>query len=366
MKYPPANRGTTRMYININKRIQWLDILRGLATVLVVIGHSETGRLSEYIYWFHMPLFFVLSGFFFKTLKNNNEMQSFIWKRTHLLLTPYLIYLTIIFLFGQLPILVIQHTDFIHICKSILIAYIIGGRALSGLFGVYWFFTCLLIAQIVFAFIHTYIKQRKNQLLIIFILYFFAHVEANYIKAGLMSISIPWNADVSMFALIFYAFGFFAKDFLDLRKSKSIKILSISINMNNLCVIASILSVMFIVLNIVGMIDYNLDLKHVVYNSLLLDFIIPTTFILSTFFVTQLNLPDSLKTALASIGNNSLPIIFLHIPIRYAIDIVNKLFVHLNSELSVIYIILGIVLPFYLNTLIFGKINFLLLNDNTT
>lgn len=346
------------MCIDINKRVQWLDILRGLTTVLVVIGHSEIGTFSKYIYWFHMPLFFVLSGLLFKSLKYTNEIESFIKKRTSRLLIPYFSYLILVFTFCQLPILVMQDTDFLHICTHFLIVLFIGGRAVGGLFGVYWFFTCLLITQIIFAVIHTSIKSIKYQLLIIFALYLLAHIEANYIKAGFMSIPIPWNADVSMFALLFYAFGFYAKDLLDLKRLKSIKILSISINMNAVCITAIILSVVFIILNINGIIDYSLDLKHVIYNNILLDLFIPIIFILSTVYITQFNLPYSVKTVLTSIGTNSLPIIFLHIPIKYSIDVANHLFIHTNFGLSIIYIVLGIILPFYLNILIFRKISF--------
>lgn len=62
------------------KRIEWIDSCKGLAIILVVIGHIADGYLGagmfpEYssfmqcvlnlIYSFHMPLFFVLSGYVF-------------------------------------------------------------------------------------------------------------------------------------------------------------------------------------------------------------------------------------------------------------------------------------------------------------
>jgi fucose 4-O-acetylase-like acetyltransferase len=357
MNYQSANK-ILPSYADANNRLKWLDILRGLATVLVVIGHSEIGIFSKYIYWFHMPLFFALSGFLYKALKDNSDIKSFIRRRTHRLLIPYFTYLTFIFLFVQLPILLSHNTDSFNICKNFFIVFLVGGRAIGGLFGVYWFFTCLLVTQLTFAIIHTSIKQKKIQLLVIFFLYFLAHVEANYVKVGDINVPIPWNADVSMFALIFYALGFFAKDFLDLKKSKSIRFSSFSINMRNIGMISIILSVTFVILNHIDIIDYSLNLKYVQYNNLLLDIIIPTIFILSIFYMTQLNLPDSAEAILTSIGNNSLPIIFLHMPIRIAIDIINSLFVHINSGLSLIYIILGIILPFYLNTLIFRKLSF--------
>lgn len=59
------------------KEIVWLDYARFLGIFLVVLGHSlqripdwdiiEVIRKSyAYIYLFHMPLFFVISGYLFK------------------------------------------------------------------------------------------------------------------------------------------------------------------------------------------------------------------------------------------------------------------------------------------------------------
>lgn len=44
------------------KRIQWLDICRGILIILMVTGHS-TGLFNKYIYQFHMAAFFFLSGY---------------------------------------------------------------------------------------------------------------------------------------------------------------------------------------------------------------------------------------------------------------------------------------------------------------
>lgn len=40
-----------------------LDAMRGIGIVLMVVGHSGFGG-SDFIYLFHMALFFMLSGYF--------------------------------------------------------------------------------------------------------------------------------------------------------------------------------------------------------------------------------------------------------------------------------------------------------------
>lgn len=46
-----------------SKRIEWVDIAKGIAIILMVVGHEIGGNARIFIFSFHMPLFFILSGF---------------------------------------------------------------------------------------------------------------------------------------------------------------------------------------------------------------------------------------------------------------------------------------------------------------
>ena len=48
-------------------RVRWIDVARGIGIILVVAGHSlvPDGLPNQIIFAFHMPLFFVLSGYVF-------------------------------------------------------------------------------------------------------------------------------------------------------------------------------------------------------------------------------------------------------------------------------------------------------------
>lgn len=51
------------------QRNQRIDVIRGMAIMLVVLGHSGVSEpLFQWIYSFHMPLFFFVSGIFFKPM----------------------------------------------------------------------------------------------------------------------------------------------------------------------------------------------------------------------------------------------------------------------------------------------------------
>ena len=45
-----------------------VDIAKGIGILLVVYGHLHN-PINTFIYAFHMPLFFFLSGFFIKNVK---------------------------------------------------------------------------------------------------------------------------------------------------------------------------------------------------------------------------------------------------------------------------------------------------------
>lgn len=66
-----------------------IDIVKGIAIILVIIGHSllakEVPFLRHFIFSFHMPLFFIIGGCFYKP---KNIKEQFI-KDTKRLLLPY-------------------------------------------------------------------------------------------------------------------------------------------------------------------------------------------------------------------------------------------------------------------------------------
>ena len=43
-------------------RIGWVDTAKGIGLLLVIIGHLPIPLVPVWIYTFHMPLFFFLSG----------------------------------------------------------------------------------------------------------------------------------------------------------------------------------------------------------------------------------------------------------------------------------------------------------------
>lgn len=49
------------------KRLQWIDIAKGIGIILVVIGHcNPPAEIEKIIFSFHMPLFFFVSGYVYR------------------------------------------------------------------------------------------------------------------------------------------------------------------------------------------------------------------------------------------------------------------------------------------------------------
>ena len=83
-----------------NKRFEWIDILKGIGIILVVVGHSNFSFakattamfIQKYIYSFHMPLFFFVSGYLFVKDKYSN-FKRFLRVKTKTLMIPYFFFL---------------------------------------------------------------------------------------------------------------------------------------------------------------------------------------------------------------------------------------------------------------------------------
>ena len=74
----------------LTDRKNYLTLVKALGIILMVIGHSGCPVfLHRFIYYFHMPLFFACSGYFFGIIKNRTDLLTFAKKRISGLYMPY-------------------------------------------------------------------------------------------------------------------------------------------------------------------------------------------------------------------------------------------------------------------------------------
>lgn len=83
------------------KRLEYADYAKAMAIFLVVLGHTHPGYLPgkdwlylDVCYAFHMPLFFIVSGFFTKAREQYSVdgWRAFLWRNFCALMVPYFIW----------------------------------------------------------------------------------------------------------------------------------------------------------------------------------------------------------------------------------------------------------------------------------
>ncbi len=83
----------------MNRRIVYMDIARGLGILFIVLGHNDLAAyhpfLHKFVYAFHIPLFFFLSGAFFRP---ERAFGDFVTRRFNSLLKPFFFTLFLIYL----------------------------------------------------------------------------------------------------------------------------------------------------------------------------------------------------------------------------------------------------------------------------
>ena len=122
-------------------RLDYIDVAKGLGIVLVVIGHIWPGTLKLFIFCFHMPLFFVLSGFLFKP----SAPGAYLSRKAVHLLVPYAASLALLVLIAPKPHLetLLDSAEYSH--PLLMVLY--GGQHLVTYAGTFWFLSCLWFTQ---------------------------------------------------------------------------------------------------------------------------------------------------------------------------------------------------------------------------
>lgn len=139
----------------MTKHYKSIDILRGIAITLVILGHAiivfpinlhDVPWCSFVFTWLsavHMPLFFAISGFCYHTIEKP-DYKNYINKKIKRLLIPY-------FFIGFIEIIVKQiFASFVNSAQGL-------GDSISSMIlgGGYWFLYTLFIIFLIFPFLES-------------------------------------------------------------------------------------------------------------------------------------------------------------------------------------------------------------------
>ncbi|WP_103597814.1 acyltransferase family protein [Campylobacter concisus] len=177
----------------VQQRVDWVDTLKFIGILSVILGHINF-PLNGFIYTWHMPLFFMVSGFF---IKFETSFKDFVVKNFKRLMIPYFIF-SIIGLFMEMLKRYLLHRealDYVHEIKGIFIDMDFAGLCNTYAF-VLWFLPALFFSR-VFLYL---IKNNIPSLL----LQSFAVV---FLFIGSFYIDLPFGLDSALNSLIFVYVG---------------------------------------------------------------------------------------------------------------------------------------------------------------
>lgn len=183
----------------MSKRITWLDVAKFFGMLFIYIGHfgNISGLLYSWVFAFHVPLFFFLSG----CVENYNTKSFFenIKAKFISLVIPF-------FFFGLLVIIVdvLTTNSPENILPSVVVLLKGGIRNDISLANGLWFLPCLFVIECLFSLI----KQMKYKTLILGAC-FLSHLGASYLitPSPIVDPHWLWNIDSALYYIIFYCLG---------------------------------------------------------------------------------------------------------------------------------------------------------------
>lgn len=186
---------------NINNRIEYIDVAKFVALLLVVFCHSfKECPFVAFAYSFHLPIFFFLNGM---TLKLENQVfDSFLVKKLKRFIVPML-GLGILTLLSQMLV------------KSLLNQAISDDFILKGLARIInqirifaiWFLPSLFFTNLMMFGIHRLFKGR----VFLMSLGALAFLGLGLLFNKFYNVSLVWNFDAALMGVIFTYFGYLFK-----------------------------------------------------------------------------------------------------------------------------------------------------------
>jgi Fucose 4-O-acetylase and related acetyltransferases len=308
-------------------RISWIDNLKGIGVIFIIFGHSIScpDFLIDYLFSFHVPLFFFIAGMNFNSLLLE-DFNIFLKKRVKRLLIPYIFFNMLSYGFWILRIKFFDTPQEVPVLRPLLgILYGNGHNKWLVHNEPLWFLICLFTTQLLLFLILKFFKTNKKIIIILCICAIMSYLDSRYLK-----IRFPWGVDIAITAVVFSGIGYILKAHLETIKRIYHPLLLISI---------------FLVNIIVAFLNGKIDMNYTRYNNVFLFYIGAFSGI---FFWMGISMFIGNINALKYIGNNSLSIFSLHIPvllvvvklmiklgIPYAIQENNIAFMFIHTFLSI-------------------------------
>jgi fucose 4-O-acetylase-like acetyltransferase len=282
-------------------RKRWVDIYKAILIILVVAGHSNTD-CYKIIFWFHMPLFFCISGYLFN--EKYDGTISVLRTKAKRLLVPWITYF---FILDVIPMVFLEKISVLKFLTR-CVMFLWSGKMWGG---VYWYAPTLFLTILLFSILKK--TKVKIQIFLLIVFYLLAITESIFfIPMDNSQIPIylrfPWNFDVCLLSIVYFSIGYY------LKKKK----LVLTKTMISILGISSILVVIIcIYLMQKNVLVYDMNMKYSQYKNFVLPLMLPLTFgIIIRISVGLLDKIPYINTSLQICGKASMVIMYIHNPIR--------------------------------------------------
>ncbi len=182
------------------KRTSWIDIAKGIAILLVFLGHtiSLPYEIARFIYFFHMPTFFLLSGYCFNLKSDFGKFV--IGKLKGIILPVFTLGLTgSIVVSLMLQFVKHENVDWKWVFLNPVVQY--------GEHDLLWYLPALFVALLCFYWIVKLCRQKAAPVIAVS----FVIALLSYLFTKLVGVTVPWHVDTALIALPFLALGYVAK-----------------------------------------------------------------------------------------------------------------------------------------------------------
>lgn len=192
-------------------RIEWLDVLKALGMFIVLCGHVSRDKTPDtlrfYLYSFHMPLFFILSGMgsYFQLSRKEISVGKFLKGKVQTLLWPYFAINVLL-----IPLWCLNHkilTQSKETIKELVLAIFYSNQKWNSLpTSTTWFLTTLFLSLVLFFLILKLCRKKERWIFLVGcgvgLLGFVMS------KTELNNIVFPWHANTALMGCFLLMVGY--------------------------------------------------------------------------------------------------------------------------------------------------------------
>lgn len=325
------------------KRVEYIDIAKGIGITLVVMAHNDFALISPFahklIYSFHMPMFFFMTGMFFKP---DIPFWTFLRQRFNRVLRPFLFMILFIF-FTSISF---SKVSILEASRRLVKAMYGSGQYLDWV--QLWFLPHLFVVSL---FAYLFVRAMRQPLLFrlrwaillvlyvigVFSIYLFYPFELNVLGKDFTLYGLPFSLDLVLISGFFFILAY------ELNQTRYASFLE-----SPWTLLMAALTLIFLVWYFPAMIDFNIRW----FDSLPINTIEALLGILLILAISkQMERISGLSYVFRYLGQASLIILIFQVPIQ---DYWGQKLFALTNNLAFSYwisFLIGVIGPIVINAL---------------